>query len=70
MSPEVSSVDDRGRSFGPSRCGQCGGSGLLRVAEQRYRTCLDCLGQGRSLPITGDGLFFRMVSVASSSAAR
>jgi len=24
----------------------CGGSGVLRMSEQRFRTCLDCLGQG------------------------
>ena len=29
------------------RCRTCGGSGMLRLADQRYRTCLDCLGQGR-----------------------
>lgn len=30
------------------RCRTCGGSGMLRLGDQRYRTCLDCLGQGRS----------------------
>ncbi|MFM7548906.1 MAG: hypothetical protein ACKO7Z_05100 [Cyanobacteriota bacterium] len=28
------------------RCRTCGGSGMLRLGDQRYRTCLDCLGQG------------------------
>ena len=28
-------------------CPSCGGSGRLRLADQRYRTCLDCLGRGR-----------------------
>jgi len=28
------------------RCPHCGGSGVLRMSEQRFRTCLDCLGQG------------------------
>jgi DnaJ-class molecular chaperone len=74
MSPLVSTADDRVQSCGSSRCPVCGGSGLLRVGDQfgdqRYRTCLDCLGQGRCLPMTGDGLFVRMVSVASASAAR
>lgn len=27
-------------------CPRCGGSGTLRHGDQRYRTCLDCLGQG------------------------
>lgn len=30
------------------RCRTCGGSGMLRLGDQRYRTCLDCLGQGRN----------------------
>jgi DnaJ-class molecular chaperone len=30
-------------------CGHCGGSGVLRMGGHRFRTCLDCLGQG-SLP--------------------
>ena len=28
------------------RCCTCGGSGMLRLGDQRFRTCLDCLGQG------------------------
>ena len=28
-------------------CPSCGGSGVLRTAAAGYRTCLDCLGQGR-----------------------
>jgi len=28
-------------------CQHCGGSGMLRLDDQRYRTCLPCLGQGR-----------------------
>jgi hypothetical protein len=27
-------------------CRRCGGSGILRLADGRFRTCLDCLGQG------------------------
>jgi len=34
-------------------CQQCGGSGMLRLGDQRYRTCLDCLGQGKVLQSTG-----------------
>lgn len=29
------------------RCPRCGGSGVLRLSDQKFRTCLDCLGQGR-----------------------
>lgn len=27
-------------------CSRCGGSGRLRVNDDSFRTCLDCLGQG------------------------
>ena len=27
-------------------CRICGGSGMQRVSNQRFRTCLACLGQG------------------------
>jgi hypothetical protein len=30
-------------------CRRCGGSGILRLADGRFRTCLDCLGQGTAL---------------------
>jgi DnaJ-class molecular chaperone len=28
-------------------CPRCGGSGILRMGDQQFRTCLDCLGQGQ-----------------------
>ena len=31
---------------GPRRCPTCGGSGVLRLTAMRFRTCLDCAGQG------------------------
>ena len=31
-------------------CPRCGGSGILRLGDHRYRTCLDCLGVGK-LPV-------------------
>jgi len=34
----------------PQTCPFCGGSGVLRMSDQRFRTCLDCLGQGH-LPV-------------------
>ena len=27
-------------------CSSCGGSGIQRINDKRFRTCLDCLGQG------------------------
>ncbi len=27
-------------------CFHCGGSGVLRLGGHRFRTCLECLGQG------------------------
>ena len=27
-------------------CSSCGGSGIKRISEQRFRTCQDCLGRG------------------------
>ncbi|MEJ6586254.1 MAG: hypothetical protein QNK79_04595 [Synechococcus sp. ArSW.bin.68] len=27
-------------------CRSCGGSGIQRINDKRFRTCLDCLGQG------------------------
>lgn len=29
-----------------SVCSRCGGSGRLRINDDSFRTCLDCLGQG------------------------
>lgn len=64
------------------RCRQCGGSGMLRLDDQRYRTCLDCLGQGqvvRALGVTpaaittADILQRRaevVISLSASSSAR
>jgi hypothetical protein len=32
---------------GPIICPHCGGSGILRMGDQQFRTCLECLGQGQ-----------------------
>jgi DnaJ-class molecular chaperone len=53
-----------------SRCPQCGGSGILRLADQRYRTCLDCLGQGQVLQAELQRQPAMAISVSASSAAR
>jgi DnaJ-class molecular chaperone len=52
-------------------CPRCGGSGLLRQGDRRYRTCLDCLGQGRLLAEKSESLQLGGISVpVSVSAAR
>ena len=30
-------------------CRSCGGSGIQRINDKRFRTCLDCLGQGEPI---------------------
>lgn len=45
-------------------CRRCGGSGTLRMGDQQYRTCLDCLGQGRLTPDPGNLLTFQSLSAA------
>ena len=48
-------------------CHHCGGSGMLRLDDQRYRTCLDCLGQGQLLTPAAGTLFVPRISVAVSA---
>jgi hypothetical protein len=45
-------------------CRRCGGSGTLRMGDQQYRTCLDCLGQGRLSTDPGHVLTFPSLSAA------
>ena len=45
-------------------CRRCGGSGTLRMGDQQYRTCLDCLGQGRLSPGSEQLLTFPSFSAA------
>lgn len=52
------------------RCPQCGGSGMLRLGDQRYRTCLDCLGQGQVVQPELQRHATLPISVSASSAAR
>jgi DnaJ-class molecular chaperone len=37
-------------------CSTCGGSGVQRTDATGYRTCLDCLGQGKVLRSHGQDL--------------
>ena len=68
----------RSSNANSSRCQQCGGTGMLRLDDQRYRTCLDCLGQGKVLQAMGattvaailQGRAGLQVSLSASSSAR
>ncbi len=45
--PLTPSPNSPSPSLGDRPCCQaCGGSGVLRINHNRFRTCLDCLGQG------------------------
>ena len=48
-------------------CRRCGGSGSLRMGDQQYRTCLDCLGQGRLSAHPAHLLAFPSLSAAVSA---
>jgi|GEM_PF-1172112 len=63
-------LTERLENQGPT-CPRCGGSGTLRHGDQRYRTCLDCLGQGLLLTVVGGSLrpTRRISSVVSVSRA-
>jgi hypothetical protein len=54
--PPASSVDPP--------CRHCGGSGTLRMGDQQYRTCLDCLGRGRLWPAAANLVTFASLSAA------
>lgn len=49
-------------------CPQCGGSGTLRMGDQQFRTCLDCLGQGQLPSSVQHELLFPSFSAAVSAA--
>jgi hypothetical protein len=55
----------------PLTCPHCGGSGILRMGDQQFRTCLECLGQGQLPPTVQQELRFPPHAVrASASHAR
>jgi hypothetical protein len=51
---------------GRAACQHCGGSGMLRLGDQRYRTCLECLGQGQLLHPPLGTLYVPRISVAAA----
>jgi DnaJ-class molecular chaperone len=69
-------LDDQTSRAQPEVCPSCGGSGMLRLGDQRFRTCLDCLGQGRLSAVAAATtvaevfqLDSRRLNAAASSAA-
>jgi hypothetical protein len=40
-------------------CRHCGGSGMLRVSDLSYRTCMDCLGLGKLVISSGEVAWVR-----------
>ena len=50
-------------------CARCGGSGMLRLGDQSFRTCLDCLGQGRLKPLRPATTTAAAQKAASAAAA-
>ncbi|MFM7267308.1 MAG: hypothetical protein ACKOZT_01800 [Cyanobium sp.] len=49
-------------------CPRCGGSGTLRMGDQQFRTCLDCLGQGQLVAEVQHELLFPGFSAVVSAA--
>ena len=46
LAPAPSPAPIKGAASGSRPCPSCGGSGVLRLTSMRFRTCLDCAGQG------------------------
>jgi len=47
-------------------CPRCGGSGMLRLDDQRFRTCLDCLGLGQLPPLNeSNNALIRVITAAT-----
>ena len=44
--PQTESLE---MTTGTMTCRSCGGSGIQRINDKRFRTCLDCLGQGEPI---------------------
>jgi len=52
----------------PIPCPQCGGSGILRMGDQQFRTCLECLGQGQLSRTVQQELLFSSLDLRVSAA--
>mgnify|MGYP006966041187 CR=1 FL=1 len=52
----------------PILCPHCGGSGILRMGDQQFRTCLECLGQGQLSRTVQQELLFPSFGLRVSAA--
>jgi DnaJ-class molecular chaperone len=52
----------------PILCPHCGGSGILRMGDQQFRTCLECLGQGQLSSTVQQELLFPAFGLRVSAA--
>jgi hypothetical protein len=52
----------------PILCPHCGGSGILRMGDQQFRTCLECLGQGQLSRTVQQELLFPAFGLRVSAA--
>jgi hypothetical protein len=52
----------------PILCPHCGGSGILRMGDQQFRTCLECLGQGQLSSTVQQELLFPPFGLRVSAA--
>jgi hypothetical protein len=52
----------------PILCPHCGGSGILRMGDQQFRTCLECLGQGQLSSTVQQELLFPSLGLRVSAA--
>lgn len=52
----------------PIVCPHCGGSGILRMGDQQFRTCLECLGQGQLSRTVQQELLFPSFGLRVSAA--
>jgi hypothetical protein len=51
----------------PILCPHCGGSGILRMGDQQFRTCLECLGQGQLSRTVQQELLFPSLALRVSA---
>ena len=50
-------------------CHHCGGSGMLRVSDLSYRTCMDCLGLGKLTLAAGSSGVWALPEISGSACA-
>ena len=46
-------------------CSRCGGSGRLRINDDSFRTCLDCLGRGVQQSFAGQSSLAEWITPAA-----